>query len=123
MNIHALIDRVPGLTPRHVRFLIAEGFVPPPRGGRATASYGEDHVAAILRYQRLREAGLPPAAIRVVMASDGGVPLPVAPGVALLLNPDNLDSALDSAAAADRVREILDAFLKEKNHGDATDRS
>jgi DNA-binding transcriptional MerR regulator len=116
MNIHALIERIPGLTPRQVRFLISEGFVPPPRGGRATASYGEDHVAAILRYQRLREAGLPPAAIRVVMASEGGVPVPVAPGIALLLDAAALAPETDATAIAQRVQQILDAFLRERSH-------
>ena len=44
-----------GTTERQVRYLIAEGFVPAPRGGRSNADYGEDHVAAIRRYGRLRD--------------------------------------------------------------------
>ena len=31
------------------RYLIAEGFIPPPAGGRARATYGEDHAAGIRR--------------------------------------------------------------------------
>ena len=40
-----------GVTERQIRFLIAEGFVPAPRGGRANADYGDDHLTAIRRYQ------------------------------------------------------------------------
>jgi MerR family transcriptional regulator, copper efflux regulator len=36
---------------RQIRYLIAE--IPPPRGGRANAEYGEDHVAAIQRYEHI----------------------------------------------------------------------
>ena len=62
MNIHDLSART-GATGRHVRYLVAEGFMPSPRGGCSNAEYGEDHVAAILRYARLRDLGFPPAAI------------------------------------------------------------
>ena len=113
MKLANLIDRIPGLTPRQVRFLISEGFVPPPRGGRAHASYGEDHVAAIRRYQELREAGLPPAAIRVVLASAAGIPIPLAPGVALMVDPARLDPTTNPVTIAARAAEILDAFAKE----------
>ncbi len=113
MKLTELIDRVEGLTPRQVRFLVAEGFVPPPRGGRALAEYGEDHLAAILRYQALREAGLPPSAIRVVLALSGGLPVPIAPGLALLVDRTRLDPSLDPAEIARRTAEILTPLLQE----------
>ena len=46
-----------GVAERQVRYLIAEGFIPAPRGGRANADYGDEHVAAIGRYNRLRDLG------------------------------------------------------------------
>ena len=38
-----------GVAERQVRYLIAEGFIPAPRGGRANADYGDEHVEAIGR--------------------------------------------------------------------------
>lgn len=121
MKLTDLIDRIPGLTPRQVRFLVAEGFVPPPRGGRQHADYGEDHVAAIRQYQELREAGLPPAAIRVVLTSQGGIPLPVAPGITLLVDRAKLDPSVDPAAVATRAAEMLAALLEEAGHAGSDD--
>ena len=46
-----------GVAERQVRYLIAEGFIPAPHGGRAHADYGDDHVKAIGRYTRLRDLG------------------------------------------------------------------
>jgi MerR family transcriptional regulator, copper efflux regulator len=73
-----------GVAERQVRYLIAEGFIPPPRGGRAHADYGEDHVAAIDRYARLRDLGFPPAAIKLLLQAREGAPFPVAPGITLV---------------------------------------
>lgn len=126
MNIHelaALTDE----TPRQVRYLIAEGLMPPPEGGRARASYGEPHVAAIRAYQRLRAFGFKPAAIRLLREGRGGpVTLPLAPGIALSLDPALLSGAAecrpDPCLVARRVAELLTDLLKEApSHGpDAT---
>ena len=51
MLLKELIERT-GVPERQVRYLISEGFVPPPTGGRAKADYGQDHVAAVTRYAR-----------------------------------------------------------------------
>ena len=45
-------------TPRFVRFLIAEGVIPGPTGGRANAEYGDGHVQGICRYLQMRDLGL-----------------------------------------------------------------
>ena len=52
---------------RQICYLIAEGFMPPPHGGRANADYGDDHVAAVHRYTRLRQLGFPPSAIKLLL--------------------------------------------------------
>src|ERR1700757_5268736 len=85
MNMKELIART-GIAERQVRYLIAEGFLPPPRGGRSNADYGEDHVAGIRRYMRLRELGFPPAAIKVLLEAREGAPFVVAPGVTLVID-------------------------------------
>lgn len=81
------LTEVVDVAPRQVRYMIAEGFVPPPAGGRAHASYGEEHVEAIRRYMRLRGLGFTPASIRVLLQAREGVPFPVAPGITLVVEP------------------------------------
>src|SRR5438128_5547896 len=91
MHIRELTART-GIAERQVRYLIAEGFIPPPRGGRAYADYGDDHVAAIDRYTRLRDLGFPPAAIKLLLQAREGVPFPVAPGITVVVDPGLLAS-------------------------------
>lgn len=102
-----------GIAPRQVRYLIAEGFVPPPQGGRAHASYGEEHVAAIRRYTRLRDLGFPPAAIRALLKAREGAPFAVAPGVTLVVAPGLLASGMPAAPLVARVGELLREILAE----------
>lgn len=96
-----------GLTERQVRFLIAEGFVPPPRGGRSNADYGEDHVEAIIRYARLKELGFPPAAIRLLMGATAGIPFPIAKGVTLVVDTSHLASGADIEPMLGTARDVL----------------
>jgi DNA-binding transcriptional MerR regulator len=99
---------------RQVRYLIAEGFVPPPRGGRATADYGEDHVAAIRRYARLRDLGFPPAAIKLLLQAKEGAPFVVAPGVTLVIDPNLIGSGTDAGPLVERIKDLLADLLKEQ---------
>src|SRR6266699_3252337 len=112
MNIRELTG-LTGTAERQVRYLIAEGFVPPPRGGRANADYGDDHVAAIRRYARLRELGFPPAAIKLLLEAREGAPFPVAPGIALVVDPNVIASGAEVGPLAQRIVEILTDLLKE----------
>lgn len=106
MDIHAFTALV-GETPRQIRFLIAEGFMPPPTGGRAKAQYGVEHVEAVRRYRWLRER-FSPAQIKVMMtATSEGLRLPVAPGIDLLLDLSMIGPGLDPARIAERVNELL----------------
>jgi MerR family transcriptional regulator, copper efflux regulator len=111
MNIRKLtaLTRVPE---RQIRYLIAEGFMPRPRGGRANAEYGDDHVTAIRRYTRLRELGFPPAAIKLLLGARQGVPFPVAPGITLVIDADLIGSGADIGPLIDRIRTLLDDQLK-----------
>ena len=112
MTLRELI-RLTGIAERQVRYLIAEGFVPPPRGGRAYADYGDDHVTAIRRYMALRRTGLPPSAIRLVLEDGHAVPFPVMPGVTLSLDPALIGAGQDVDALSDRIRAVLVTLFQE----------
>jgi len=122
MNIRELTART-GLAERQVRYLIAEGFVPAPSGGRSNADYGEDHVAAITRYMRLRDLGFPPAAIKLLLQTGEGAPFPVAPGVTLVVDPKLLGSGTPVAPVVDAVRRLLSDLMKETVHADRNSNS
>ncbi len=116
MHIRDLVAAT-GIVERQVRYLIAEGFMPPPRGGRANADYGDDHVAAIRRYTRLRDIGFPPAAIKLLLQAQKGVPLAVAPGVTLVIDAELLASGAAVEPLLEPLRRVLaDAVTKEPNH-------
>ena len=106
------------VTERQVRYLIAEGFIPAPRGGRANAEYGDDHVAAIRRYARLRELGFPPAAIKLLLDAREGAPFVVAPGVTLVVDPSLLGSGKRPGPLVERIAKLLTDLLREQDHAD-----
>jgi MerR family transcriptional regulator, copper efflux regulator len=117
MNIREL-KACTGVAERQVRYLIAEGFIPPPRGGRSNADYTDDHVAAITRYMRLRDLGFPPAAIKLLLQTREGAPFPVAPGVTLVVDPKLLGSGIPVDPVIDTVRRLLTDLLEEPPHAD-----
>ena len=117
MNIRDLI-RLTAIPERQVRYLIAQGFVPAPRGGRANADYGDDHVAAIRRFVRLRDLGFPPAAIKLLLQAKEGVPLVVAPGVTLVVDPNLIGSGAESGPLVERIKDLLADLLKEHPSND-----
>lgn len=117
VNIHDL-TALTGETARQVRYLIAEGLMPPPDGGRANADYGEAHVAAIRTFQRLRALGFRPAAIRLLREGRGApISIPVAPGLALSLDPALLAGGAgprpDPQALVARIASLLTDILTE----------
>ena len=112
MNLRELAV-LTGVAERQIRYLIAEGFVAPPNGGRAHADYGDDHVAAIGRYTALRRTGLLPAAIKLLLTNGGSVPFPVAPGIALLIDPALVGQRRDVTALAARLGQVLENVFQE----------
>ena len=122
MNIRDLAVHT-GLAERQIRYLIAEGFIPPPRGGRANADYDEDHVAAIIRYTRLRDLGFPPAAIKLLLQTREGAPFPVASGVTLVLDPKLLGSGTPVEPIIHSIRRLLTDLLEEPVHARDLDAS
>lgn len=117
MHIKELTART-GIAERQVRYMIAEGFLPPPRGGRANADYGEDHVEAVRRYLRLRDLGFPPAAIKLLLEAREGAPFPVAPGVTLVVDPGLLGSGAAIEPLVTEIRRLLTDILEEPAHAD-----
>ncbi len=115
MHIRELTART-GIAERQVRYMIAEGFIPPPRGGRANADYGEDHVAAIDRYTRLRDLGFPPAAIKLLLQAREGAPFPVAPGITLVVDPKLLASGTPVQSTIESIQRLLTDLFKEPAH-------
>jgi len=102
------------VTERQVRYLIAEGFIPAPRGGRAIADYGDDHLVAIRRYTRLRELGFPPAAIKLLLDAREGAPFVVAPGITLVVDANLLGSGTRPGPLIERIARLLTDLLKEQ---------
>lgn len=100
-----------GVTPRQIRYLISEGFVPPPSGGRTYATYSDLHVTAIRRYQRLRSLGFPPAAIHLLLDAREGIPVPIANGLTLVIAPELIGNGGDvagiTARAVAKIEELL----------------
>ncbi|MDP1965440.1 MAG: helix-turn-helix domain-containing protein [Reyranella sp.] len=112
MKITELTKRT-GVAERQIRYLISEGFMPSPRGGRAHAEYDDEHVTSVRRYTRLRELGFPPAAIKLLLQAREGTPFPVVPGITLVVDPDLLASGKPVKPLVDAVRRILTDILKE----------
>lgn len=110
LRLKELIERT-GTVERQIRYLISEGFVPPPRGGRANAEYGEDHVEAVTRYVRLKELGFPPAAIRLLLGASAGIPFPIAKGITLVVDPAQLVSGADIEPMIQNTRDVLSRAL------------
>ena len=117
MNIRELVTAAQ-ITERQVRYLISEGFMPPPKGGRANATYGETHLTAIHRYNRLRDLGFPPAAIKLMLEAKEGIPFPVTPDVTLIVAPGLLSSGTDPDPIVAAVRSLLNDILKESPDAD-----
>lgn len=71
-----------GVTPRTVRFYIAEGLVDRPEGEKRGAHYVQRHLDQLLRIRRWTDSGLSLERVRELMsgAPEDPSPRPVAPG-------------------------------------------
>ena len=78
-------------------------------GSRSQPEYGDDHVEAIKRYQRLRAADLTPKMIKLLMfpVANEGLSLTIAQGVTLCVEPSLVSSDLNPRLVGERVADIL----------------
>lgn len=111
MNLRELIAET-GIAERQVRYMISEGFMPPPTGGRAHAQYDAPHVEAIRRYQRLKALGFPPAAIRRLLQARAGAPFTIAPGVTLVVDPALIGAPADLEALSSQIKQTLQTIFQ-----------
>ena len=91
-----------GVPSRQIRFMVAEGILPPAtKTGRGADAYGEAHLARARRYMTLHGLGMKPAAIKVLMAFDDAIPIFQARGLELRVDPsiDPDDIDVDAALA------------------------
>ena len=93
------------VTPRFVRFLVAEKVIPAPAGGRAHANYGPFHLAGIQRYLRLRDLGLSVLAIKLLDQGESleAVAVSLAPGITLSVRTADLTLIPDARTLARRI--------------------
>ncbi len=97
------------VTPRFVRFLISEGVIPPPTGGRAHADYGEAHLRGIVSYLRLRRLGFSLAQSKEIILTGREATLPVRLAPGLALHVDFAEFARDASLSdlVERFREAV----------------
>jgi DNA-binding transcriptional MerR regulator len=134
-------ERVPGedLSPRLLRYLIAEGVIDPPHGPDSAPVYTDRHVAQFCSYFGLKEQGYSLRQMSALrQAPDGPIPasaarreperflggsLPpvrVAPGVYLSIAPQELAEPVDPDQVAGQVRAFLDSVLVRRSEPDAS---
>jgi hypothetical protein len=103
------LEDLTGQPVRNIRYLIAEGIVPRPIGRKRWAHYGQEHVDAILRYAKSKEAARLDS-LKAMSASAADDPperrYEIADGVALVARPGAIN---DIERFAEQVRELLAA--------------
>ena len=106
--------------PRFVRYLIAEGVIPPPSGGRTNADYGDEHLKGIHNYLRLRDLKFSASQAKQIIRSRLGktVPIELADGVSLHVDLARFDPDLSPADVSARAVEALTELLATKVHID-----
>jgi DNA-binding transcriptional MerR regulator len=114
MTLAELADRL-GIQPRQIRFMIAEGILPPAaKTGRSADAYKEAHVVKGQRYLALYRMGMKPGSIKVLMAFDDAVPILQEGGVELRINPQVAPQELDVEAILGAVEQALRTYKNEE---------
>lgn len=110
MTLAELADCL-GVPPRQIRFMIAEGILPPAaRTGRAADAYDATHVVRGQRYLALHRMGMKPGSIKVLMAFEDAVPILQGHGVELRVDPQVAPGDLDVEAILAAVGAALKAY-------------
>jgi DNA-binding transcriptional MerR regulator len=110
MTLAEFADRL-GIPPRQIRFMIAEGIVPPAaRTGRSADAYDETHVIKGQRYLALHRMGMKPGSIKVLMAFDDAIPILQGHAVELRVDPQVPPDELDVEAILAAVGAALNVY-------------
>jgi len=101
-----------GITPRQIRFMIAEELLPSAnKTGRSADAYGEEHVLRAQRYLAFYRLGMKPASIKVLMAFDDAVPIVQSGGVELRIDPSIAPASIDVDAALEQIAIALRTYV------------
>ena len=93
---------------RQIRFMIAEGVLPPAlKTGRAADAYGDEHLRKARRYLTLHRLGMKPAAIKVLLAFDEAIPVYQGGGVELRIDPALDPARIDVDALLGEIGDVL----------------
>lgn len=110
MTLSELAEHV-GTSPRQIRFLIAEGILPPAsKTGRTADAYDEKHLTKAQRYLALYRLGMKPASIKVLMSFDDAIPIAQVQGVELRVSPDISPDSIDVEAVLDEIAAVLKTY-------------
>ena len=121
MTLAELADRL-GIQPRQIRFMIAEGILPPAaKTGRSADAYEEAHVVKGQRYLALYRMGMKPGSIKVLMAFDDAVPILQEGGIELRIDPQVTPQELDVEAILGAVEQAEDLARTTATLGEAAD--
>ena len=114
MTLAELADRL-GIQPRQIRFMIAEGILPPAaKTGRSADAYEEAHVVKGQRYLALYRMGMKPGSLKVLLAFDGAVPILQEGGIELRIDPQVAPQELDVEAILGAVEQALRTYKNEE---------
>ncbi len=101
--------------PRQIRYMIAEGCLPPAATtGRGADAYGDEHLAKARRYTTLHRLGMKPAAIKVLMAFDEAIPIVQTPGLELRVDPSVDPRRIDVDAALAEIARALRSYVSKE---------
>ena len=116
MTLQELSDAL-DVPPRQIRFMIAEGCLPPANStGRAADAYDASHLARGRKYVTLHRLGMKPQAIKVLMAFDDAIPIFQDHGLELRVDPSLDPKKINLKAALSDLTHALRAYLsKEKS--------
>lgn len=88
MQLSDLIEKAADarVTPRFVRYLIAENVLSPPNGNSRGARYNDEHLQKTLGYLRCRDAGLTKDGAAAAMRDNASLVFTLCPGLEIQLS-------------------------------------
>lgn len=101
------LEAASGISARNIRFLIAEGLLPPPVGAGRGARYTEEHLRILKAYSAAKERGVSSLDVirREIASGDEKIAIPVTAGVELVLTRSALkDQSVGDLLAALRLK-------------------